>query len=82
MVRADLLDAMDRVLRLTRNDSRPFGGVQVAMFGDLFQLPPVVASPEERHYFQTVYHSPYFFSARVMQEEFAIEFLELRNDPV
>jgi ATP-dependent DNA helicase PIF1 len=79
MVRADLLDAMDRVLRLTRNDSRPFGGVQVAMFGDLFQLPPVVASPEERHYFQTVYHSPYFFSARVMQEEFAIEFLELRK---
>ena len=79
MVRADLLDAIDQFLRLNRGDSRPFGGVQLALFGDLFQLPPVVATPEERHFFQTVYDSPYFFSAKVMQDEFEIETVELRK---
>lgn len=78
MVRADLLDAIDQFLRLNRNNVRPFGGVQVALFGDLFQLPPVVATPEERHFFQTAYDSPYFFSARVIQE-LELEPIELRQ---
>ncbi|MDX1913122.1 MAG: AAA family ATPase, partial [Saprospiraceae bacterium] len=42
MVRADLLDGMDKFLRVNRENFRPFGGVQVVFFGDLFQLPPVV----------------------------------------
>lgn len=73
MVRADLLDAIDLSLRANREDSRPFGGVQVVLIGDLFQLPPVVASAEEKHLFETVYDSPFFFSSKVFQQcEFAM----------
>lgn len=46
MVRADLLDAVDLTLRKLRNQSQPFGGVQLLMIGDLHQLPPVV-KPED-----------------------------------
>ena len=66
MVRADMIDNIDYFLRLNRNDLRPFGGVQMIFFGDLFQLPPVVSSQFEKHYFQTTYETPYFFSAKVM----------------
>ena len=86
MVRADMLDHIDRFLRINRDDYRPFGGVQVVFFGDLFQLPPVVSSPEEQHFFQTYYETPYFFSAKVFQdvaksfyEPFEIEMLELKK---
>src|SRR5690625_6518938 len=48
MVRADMLDNLDRALRLTLNNDQPFGGVQMVLFGDLYQLPPVVAQKEER----------------------------------
>ncbi len=47
MVRADLLDNIDYFLRVNRENPLPFGGVQVVFFGDLFQLPPVVASETE-----------------------------------
>ncbi len=66
MVRADLLDNIDRFLRLNRDNPEPFGGVQLLLFGDMFQLPPVVASAFERHIFQSQYETPYFFSAKVM----------------
>ena len=46
MVRADILDAIDIVLRRTRKESAPFGGVQMIFFGDLYQLPPVVTFAE------------------------------------
>lgn len=65
MVRADLLDAIDDVLRKVRHDPRPFGGVQMLMIGDIQQLPPVLTDAE-RPYFQQVYPSPYFFDAKVM----------------
>lgn len=65
MVRADLLDAMDDVLRKVRHDPRPFGGVQMLMIGDLQQLPPVLKD-NERPYFQQVYTSPFFFDAKAM----------------
>ncbi len=65
MVRADLLDAMDDVLRKIRHDPRPFGGVQMLMIGDIQQLPPVLKD-DERPYFQQVYPSPFFFDAKVM----------------
>lgn len=67
MVRADLLDNIDLVLRINRDSTKPFGGVQMVLFGDLFQLPPVVSTQFEKQYFSSVYASPYFFSAKVMQ---------------
>ena len=68
MVRADMLDNIDFFLRMNgKQPEKPFGGVQMIFFGDLFQLPPIVASPEEQHIFQTEYKSPYFFSAHVFK---------------
>lgn len=64
MVRADVLDAMDYSLRLNRNCDAPFGGLQMVFFGDLFQLPPVVAGRDLEHYFAATYGGPYFFNAR------------------
>lgn len=77
MVRADMLDHIDYFLRLHRENNQPFGGVQMVFFGDLFQLPPVVSSEVEKRIFSTEYSSPYFFSARVMQQGFMLECLEL-----
>jgi len=65
MVRADLLDCLDVFLRTVRGHSQPFGGVRLVVFGDLYQLPPVVAGKEERELFRTFYTSPYFFDSHV-----------------
>lgn len=63
MVRADLLDCMDKFLRENgKNPESPFGGVQVIMVGDLYQLPPVVTD-SEREIFRGHYRSEYFFDA-------------------
>jgi nucleoside-triphosphatase THEP1 len=68
MLRADMLDAVDAILRyVRRRNSEPFGGVQVLFIGDLFQLPPVLTN-EEAPLFYEHYRSPFFFHARVMQE--------------
>jgi len=67
MVRADMLDNINLFLQKNRNNSLPFGGVQMIYFGDLFQLPPVVSTDFERQYFQKNYDSPYFFSAYCMK---------------
>ena len=67
MVRADLLDAVDAVLRRYRRNSRPFGGVQLLMIGDVQQLPPVV-SDAERPYLEQVYPSPFFFHSKALQK--------------
>lgn len=64
MVRADMLDAMDRRLQLAREESRPFGDTQLIMIGDLLQLPPVV-TPDARGAIQQRYPSEYFFDAEV-----------------
>ncbi len=79
MVRADMLDNIDYFLRLNREDPRPFGGIQLVFFGDLFQLPPVVASDVESMLFQLHYDSPYFFSAEVFQQRLEIEMMELQK---
>ncbi|GBD29748.1 ATP-dependent RecD-like DNA helicase [bacterium HR32] len=64
MVRADLLDCVDRFLRLNGpKRNRPFGGVQMAFFGDLYQLPPVVTGAERRA-LEALYETPYFYSAK------------------
>ena len=64
MVRADLLDGIDQSLRVNRRSDEPFGGVQLAMFGDLWQPPPVVREPELREYFAATGGGPYFFQAQ------------------
>lgn len=77
MVRADLFDAIDQFLRVNRENTAPFGGVQVLLFGDLFQLPPVIAGEAERHYFTHAYPGPYFFDAQVIRQGFPLEMIEL-----
>ena len=67
MVRADLLDVVDTLLRVYRNNQAPFGGVQVILIGDTFQLPPVVSN-EERDVFYQFYDSEFFFSSRVIEK--------------
>ena len=67
MVRADLLDAVDQVLRRFRDRRKPFGGVQVLMIGDLQQLPPV-AKEAEWSLLQDQYDTPFFFGSRALQE--------------
>lgn len=66
MVRADILDAVDAVLRRTRHSSEPFGGVQVLMIGDVHQLAPV-AKPEEWEVLAPYYKTTYFFGSHVLQ---------------
>ncbi len=65
MVRADLLDGVDQVLRRLRRSDEPFGGVQLLLIGDLHQLPPVVRD-EEWRILSPHYRSPYFFSSQAL----------------
>ncbi|MBC2710122.1 MAG: helix-turn-helix domain-containing protein [Desulfosarcina sp.] len=67
MVRADLLDGVDGVLRRYRRNNLPFGGVQLLMIGDLFQLPPVVKE-EDWRLLNQYYASPYFFSSTALRK--------------
>lgn len=67
MVRADIIDMVDRILRIySQNVRKPFGGKQMLFVGDMFQLEPVVKS-EERGLLASFYSSPFFFSAQVFQ---------------
>ena len=69
MVNSDLLDAIDRSLRQARQrKNEPFGGVQVVLFGDPYQLAPVPGDPDERAYFEDRYRSMWFFDALVWDE--------------
>jgi len=78
MVRADLLDCVDRFLRLNGPEAdKPFGGIQMAFIGDLYQLPPVVTGGE-KEVFQSLYETPYFYGARVF-DSFDMEFVELEK---
>ena len=67
MVRADLLDAIDSVLRTYRDRTQPFGGVQLLLIGDLQQLAPV-AVEKEWAMLKDYYDSPYFFSSKALQQ--------------
>lgn len=91
MVRADLLDAVDNVLRKFRDRNRPFGGVQLLMIGDLQQLPPVVKE-EDWNMLREYYDNMYFFSSNALKKiqyfiielkkvyrQSDIEFIEILN---
>lgn len=68
MVRCDLLDGLDRRLRATRGRrNEPFGGAQVVMFGDPYQLPPVLKEGAEKQFLVDNYRSPWFFDAKVWE---------------
>ena len=67
MVRCDVMDAIDVVLRIIRNQpGTPFGGVQMLFIGDLFQLPPVYKEDDQR-ILSRYYQGPYFFNSRVIE---------------
>lgn len=79
MVRADMMDNIDIFLRRNRGIDEPFGGVQLVMFGDLFQLPPVVASEFEKHIFKNNFESPYFFSSKIISSGMPLIMIELQE---
>lgn len=68
MVRADIIDCVDRILRVYSGNMRlPFGGKQLLFVGDVFQLEPVVPS-DQKEILSLFYASPFFFSARVFKD--------------
>ena len=78
MVRADMLDAVDAVLRHVRRQPLiPFGGVQMLYIGDLFQLPPVVKN-DEWAVLKEYYDSPFFFNAQSVKQAFPV-YIELKK---
>jgi hypothetical protein len=68
MLRADVMDAMNTHLQVARKSSRPFGGVQMLLVGDFYQLPPVVRGEESQLLEDAGYNSPYAFSAHVLRD--------------
>ncbi len=77
MVRADILDAVDFILRTVRKRREPFGDVQVMLIGDMHQLPPVIKDPEW-NILKNYYSGPYFFNSFVWQQLNAAE-VELKK---
>ena len=67
MVRADVFDGINQILKISRKNNKPFGGVQICVIGDLFQLPPIV-SRQEQEFFAQYYESPFFFAANAFAE--------------
>jgi ATP-dependent exoDNAse (exonuclease V) alpha subunit len=78
MVSADVLDAIDRRLRQAkRKRHSAFGGIQLIMFGDPYQLAPVVSGQAEKAYYKDHYRSPWFFDAKIWSEtEMAVHELD------
>jgi len=77
MVRADMLDAIDRILRQYKNKDKVFGGLQVVMIGDLQQLSPVVKE-QEWQLLRKYYETPYFFSSKAFQSAQSVN-IELKH---
>lgn len=77
MVRADIIDFIDKVLRIFTRNPEPFGGKQLLLVGDIYQLEPVLKD-DERKLLQPFYPSPYFFNAKVWQQ-MPIVSVELRK---
>jgi ATP-dependent DNA helicase PIF1 len=78
MVRSDLMWAIDQSLRVNRGRPRePFGGVRLALFGDLHQLPPVVNEAEMAEHLESHYGGPFFFSTPALREGAGTALIEL-----
>lgn len=77
MLRADMLDAIDHMLKKYRHNLRPFGGVQMLYIGDLFQLPPVVQN-HEWSVLKDYYASPFFFHAQALDNNLPL-YIELKT---
>ena len=77
MVRADIIDFIDKVLRVYTRNPEPFGGKQLLLVGDIYQLEPVLKD-EDRQLLQPFYPSSYFFNAKVWQQ-MPIVSIELRK---
>ena len=78
MVRCDILDIIDKILRVFRKTNHlPFGGVQVILIGDTFQLPPI-ANGEEWNILSQFYKTPFFFSSKVIEQNKPI-YIELKK---
>lgn len=77
MVRCDMMDAIDDILRHYRKSELPFGGVQMVFMGDLYQLMPV-ATEEEWNDLKKIYKTIYFFSSLVLQKN-PVNMLELKT---
>lgn len=77
MVRADIIDFIDKVLRIYTRNPEPFGGKQLLLVGDIYQLEPVIKE-EDRQLLQPFYPSSYFFNAKVWQQ-MPIVSIELRK---
>lgn len=81
MLRADMLDAADAILKKSAQNNKPFGGKKVILCGDLWQLPPVLEedNPDFLAYFNMIYKSPYFFDALCMNGE-SLKVFELKHN--
>lgn len=77
MLRADMLDAIDHMLKKYRHNLQPFGGVQILYIGDLFQLPPVVQN-HEWNLLKDYYASPFFFHAQALDNNLPL-YIELKT---
>lgn len=86
MVRADVVDGIDVAMRMAKGNDLPFGGVRVVMFGDPFQLPPIVSKEQSNAFEELWYDTPYFFDAVVFKSAplTTIEFRTVyrQRDPV
>ena len=66
MVRCDIIDVIDKILKAYRNNAKPFGGIQVMLIGDVFQLPPILVG-EKKNILNQFYNSGFFFESRIIQ---------------
>lgn len=85
MVRADMFDYINRLLRFVKGVDTPFGGIQVICIGDFYQLPPIVQSFEQKQMNDVGYDSPFIFSAKCFKDNFEIftlsEVMRQKGDP-
>jgi ATP-dependent exoDNAse (exonuclease V) alpha subunit len=80
MVRSDLMWALDQSLRVNRGRPRePFGGVRLALFGDLHQLPPVIDEAEVAEHLESAHGGPFFFSIPALREGAGTSLIELTH---
>jgi len=77
MVRCDIIDVIDEILKAYRNNSKPFGGIQVMLIGDVFQLPPILIG-EKKNILNQFYNSGFFFESKIIQN-IKLTYIELKK---